>query len=165
MGDRTNNPTNYHFNTLMLSKTGELWVAGEQGTVLVSSDEGESWTAKKIDYDGSIFALAEAPETRPVVALGLRGNAFRLPFGADQWEQVDTNLRETFSGAVVLSDGSIVVVGSRGIMVRSTDDFQTLQVARRADKLPSASVVQLNDQEILLTGLRGFKTLSLSEFK
>ena len=44
-------------------------------------------------------------------------------------------------------------------------DFQTIQVARRADKLPSASVVQLNDQEILLTGLRGFKTLSLSEFK
>ena len=66
---------------------------------------------------------------------------------------------------IVLEDGSIVVVGSRGIMARSTDDFQTLQVARRADKLPSASVVQLNDQEILLTGLRGFKTLSLSEFK
>ena len=165
LGDRTNNPTNYHFNTMMLSKTGELWVAGEQGTVLVSSDEGESWTTKKIDYDGSIFALVEAPETRTVVAVGLRGHAFRLPFGADQWQEVNTNLRETFSGAAVLADGSMVVVGSRGIMARSTDDFQTIQVARRADKLPSASVVQLNDQEILLTGLRGFKTLSLSEFK
>lgn len=165
LGDRTNNPTNYHFNTMMLSKTGELWVAGEQGTVLVSSDEGESWTTKKIDYDGSIFALVEAPETRTVVAVGLRGHAFRLPFGADQWQEVNTNLRETFSGATVLADGSVVVVGSRGIMARSTDDFQTIQVARRADKLPSASVVQLNDQEILLTGLRGFKTLSLSEFK
>lgn len=165
LGDRTNNPTNYHFNTMMLSKTGELWVAGEQGTVLVSSDEGESWTAKKIDYDGSIFALVEAPESRTVVAVGLRGNAFRLPFGGDQWQEVNTNLRETFSGATVLADGSMVVVGSRGIMARSTDDFQSIQVARRADKLPSASVVQLNEQEILLTGLRGFKTLSLSEFK
>ena len=165
LGDRTNNPTNYHFNTMMLSKTGELWVAGEQGTVLVSSDEGESWTTKKIDYDGSIFALVEAPESRTVVAVGLRGNAFRLPFGGDQWQEVNTNLRETFSGATVLADGSMVVVGSRGIMARSTDDFQSIQVARRADKLPSASVVQLNEQEILLTGLRGFKTLSLSEFK
>ena len=132
---------------------------------LVSADEGETWIAKKIDYDGSIFAVVEAPETRTVVAMGLRGNAFRLPFGAAQWEEVSTNLRETFSGATVLADGSMIVVGSRGILARSTDDFRTIQVVRRTDKLPSASVVQLNDQEILLAGLRGFKTLSLSEFK
>ena len=165
LGHLANNPNNYHLNTMVLSKTGELWVAGEQGTVFVSSDEGETWVSKKINYDGSIFALMEAPETRTVVAVGLRGHAFRLPFGTDQWEEVKTDLRETFSGATVLSDGSMLVVGSRGILARSIDDFRTLQVARRADKLPSASVVQLNDQEILLTGLRGFKTLSLSEFK
>lgn len=165
LGDRTNNVTNYHFNTMMLSKTGEIWVAGEQGTVLVSADEGETWTARKIDYDGSVFALIEAPDTRTVVAVGLRGHAFRLPFGSSQWESVETDLRETFNGATVLSDGSMVVVGSRGILARSTDDFRTLQVTRRSDKLPSASVVQLNDQEILLAGMRGFKTLSLSEFK
>lgn len=165
LGERTNNPNNYHLNTMMLSKTGEIWVAGEQGTVLVSADEGETWVAKKIDYDGSIFAVVEAPETRTAVAVGLRGNAFRLPFGAAQWEEVSTNLRETFSGATVLADGSMIVVGSRGILARSTDDFRTIQVVRRTDKLPSASVVQLNDQEILLAGLRGFKTLSLSEFK
>jgi len=107
----------------------------------------------------------EAPDTRTVVAVGLRGHAFRLPFGGEQWEEVNTNLRETFSGATVLADGSMVVVGSRGILARSTDDFRSIQVTRRADKLPSASVVQLNDQEILLAGLRGFKTLPLSEFK
>lgn len=165
LGDRTNNPNNYHLNTMLLSKTGEIWVAGEQGTVLVSSDEGETWTSKKIDYDGSIFALVEAPETRTVVAVGLRGHAFRLPFGSNEWQEVKTGLRETFSGAAVLADGSILVVGSRGIMARSKDDFQTIQVARRPDKLPSATVVELNDQEILLAGLRGFKTLPLSEFK
>ncbi|HEX4857294.1 MAG TPA: hypothetical protein VFV28_10805, partial [Limnobacter sp.] len=165
LGDRTNNPNNYHLNTMLLSKTGEIWVAGEQGTVLVSSDEGETWVSKKIDYDGSIFALMEAPETRTVVAVGLRGHAFRLPFGTSEWQEVNTNLRETFSGAAVLADGSMLVVGARGIMVRSKDDFQTIQVARRPDKLPSATVVQLNDQEILLAGLRGFKTLPLSEFK
>ena len=165
LGDRTNNPANYHFNTMMLSKTGEIWVGGEQGTVLVSADEGETWTTRKIDYDGSVFALVEAPDTRTVVAVGLRGNAFRLPFGSSQWESVSTNLRETFSGATVLNDGSDVVVGSRGILARSTDDFRSIQVTRRSDKLPSASVVQLNDQEILLAGMRGFKTLSLSEFK
>lgn len=165
LGDRTNNTNNYHLNTLLLSKTGEVWVAGEQGTVLVSADEGETWVSKKIDYDGSVFALVEAPETRTVVAVGLRGHAFRLPFGTSEWQEVSTNLRETFSGATVLADGSVLVVGSRGILARSTDDFQTIQVARRADKLPSAAVVQLNEQEFLLTGLRGFKTLSLSEFK
>jgi len=165
LGDRTNNPNNYHLNTMLLSKTGEIWVAGEQGTVLVSADEGETWINKKIDYDGSVFALMEAPDTRTVVAVGLRGHAFRLPFGGEQWEEVNTNLRETFSGATVLADGSMVVVGSRGILARSTDDFRSIQVTRRADKLPSASVVQLNDQEILLAGLRGFKTLPLSEFK
>jgi photosystem II stability/assembly factor-like uncharacterized protein len=165
LGDRTNNPNNYHLNTMLLSKTGEIWVAGEQGTVLVSSDEGETWISKKIGYDGSIFALVEAPETRTMVAVGLRGHVFRLPFGTSEWQEIKTNLRETFSGATVLADGSMLVVGSRGIMARSTDDFQTIQVARRPDKLPSATVVQLNEQEILLAGLRGFKTLPLSDFK
>lgn len=165
LGDRLNNPNNHHMNTLMLSKTGEVWVAGEQGAVYVSGDEGESWLPRKIDYEGSVFALAENPASRTVLALGLRGHAFRLPFGAMEWDEVKTSLRETFSAATVLADGSMVVVGSRGILVRSSDEFQTFQVTRRTDKLPSASVVQLSDHEILLAGLRGFTTLPLTEFK
>ncbi len=165
LGDRTGNPNNYHLNALLLSKTGEVWVAGEQGTVVVSSDEGETWTSRKINYDGSIFGLIEAPETRTLVAVGLRGHAFRLPFGSTEWAEVKTNLKETFSSGTVLSNGEMLVVGSRGILAKSADDFQTLQVIRRQDKLPTAAVVQLNDQEILLAGMRGFKTMPLSEFK
>ncbi|HEX4879644.1 MAG TPA: hypothetical protein VFV39_07360 [Limnobacter sp.] len=165
LGDRIQNPNNYHLNALLLTNTGEVWVAGEQGSVFVSSDEGENWVARKIDYDGSVFGLLEAPTTRTVVAVGLRGHAFRLPFGEQQWQEVTTNLRETFSSGVVLDNGAMLVVGSRGLVAKSQDDFQTLQVVRRQDKLPSAAVVQLNADSVLLAGMRGFKTMSLSEFK
>lgn len=165
LGDRTNNIDNYHFNSLIQTRTGELWLAGEHGTVLTSSDEGQTWISRNIDYDGSIFTLVEVPTTRTIVAMGLRGNLYRLEFGSTEWQQVETDLSETFRASTVLSDGSAVVVGTRGLMARSNDDFRTLTVTRRADKLPSAAVIQLSESELLLAGMRGFLTVPLSQFQ
>ena len=87
--------------------------------------------------------------------------------GPPTWRSPMSSLKETPDSNDMNRDP---ITGAPGaglniVMARSIDDFQTLQVSRRSDKLPTASVVQLNDQEILLAGMRGFKALPLSEFK
>lgn len=158
------NPDNFHLNSMLVTEQGEVYVAGEQGTVLVSGDQGNSWRAQKIDYQGSVFSLVQSPRSKAIVAVGLRGHAFKLSPGAQVWERLQTGLQETFSAATVLKDGSLVAVGARGIVVRSTDDFNTLQVLRRTDKQHSSGVVQIQD-ELLITGVGGFKTMPVSVFK
>lgn len=165
LGAEIYNPEGFNFNTLMRSSDGRIWVAGEQGRVFVSEDMGETWKNLSVAYDGSIFDLMELPGTGTIVAMGLRGNLFRLPKGAKGWDSVETNIAETLSSGSVLQDGSVVLVGARGIMVRSTDDFKTLQAVRRPDKLPMSSVVQLSGSELLLAGMRGFQRVDLGQFK
>lgn len=165
LGTRIDNPNGYHLNTLMVADNGDVWVAGEQGGAFVSHDKGSTWESRKIDYKGSIFALTENPATHSVLAFGLRGHAFKLGAAQSDWQPIETGLKETLSAATVMKDGTIVVAGARGVLMKSSDDFATFQVTRRADKLPSGGIVQLADGQVLLTGLGGFKSLSLSEFK
>lgn len=165
LGGRLNNPDGYHLNAILQTRDGSLYVAGEQGRVFLSTDQGDTWRNVSIAYDGSIFSLVQSPKTGSVVALGLRGNVFRLPEGTDDWQTVETNLNETFSGATVLNDGSIVLVGARGIMAKSDDDLKSIQVARRPDKLPTASVIQLNSEVLLVAGLKGLRQIELDIFK
>lgn len=165
LGASIPNPDGFNFNTLMQSTDGRVWVAGEQGRVFVSDDQGETWLNMSVAYDGSIFDLVELPGDGTILALGLRGNLFRLKKGAKSWDSIETDLEETLSSATVLKDGSVVLVGARGILVRSTDGFDTLQVTRRSDKLPSAGVVQLSGSTLLLAGMRGLKRVEIDQFK
>lgn len=165
LGTRIDNPNGFHLNSLMVASNGDVWVAGEQGGVFVSHDKGSTWESRKIDYKGSIFALTENPATHSVLAFGLRGHAFRLSVTQSDWHSIQTGLKETLSATTVMKDGTVVVAGARGVLMKSSDDFATFQVMRRADKLPLGGVVQLSNGRVLLVGLGGFKSLSLSEFQ
>lgn len=86
MGDRLDNPR--ALNLYAVRRTGErLLVAGEQGLVLQSVDDGASFTRLTSPYDGSWFA-ADAQGGDAVIVAGLRGNAFRITADGQSWTRI-----------------------------------------------------------------------------
>ena len=78
------------------------------------------------------------------------------------WEQVELNaargaLEFGLSGATLLDDGSIVVVGNGGSVVVSHDDGQTFSVFNRPDRISLSAVTAAGNGNLILAGQGGVR--------
>ncbi|MGV2837125.1 hypothetical protein ACNPOQ_25660, partial [Pseudomonas shirazensis] len=95
-----------------------------------------------------------------LLAYGLRGNLYRSSDFGDSWQQIALtasrgSLQFGLASAALLEDGSIVLVGNGGSVLRSRDDGLTFSVFNRADRIALAGVTSLADGGLLLVGQGG----------
>ena len=101
------------------------------------------------------------PQT--LLAYGLRGNLYRSTDFGSTWEQVELKaargaLEFGLSGATLLEDGSIVIVGNGGSVISSSDNGETFSVFNRPDRISLSSVTAAGDGNLILTGQGGVHT-------
>jgi photosystem II stability/assembly factor-like uncharacterized protein len=81
------NPKGNHLYAVR-AKDNNVYIAGEQGLVLRSTDTGQRFERLDTGYKGSFFAMA-LRDPREVVVAGLRGNAYRSLDGGITWDKLD----------------------------------------------------------------------------
>lgn len=136
VSDRLDNEDQFHLNAIAQVKDAGLFIVGEQGSMFRSHDEGQTWEKLEGPYEGSLFGVIGTAQAQTLLAYGLRGNLFRSTDFGSTWEPVELNatrgaLEFGLSGATLLDDGSIVVVGNGGSVVVSHDDGLTFSVFNR----------------------------------
>jgi len=97
----------------------EVYIAGEQGTVFKSTDNGVSWQATQTGYKGTLWSGTVSADHVLYVG-GLRGNLFASRDGGASWQSMPsgvgdsiTDLKATSQGvAGVALDGSITQLKS-----------------------------------------------------
>jgi photosystem II stability/assembly factor-like uncharacterized protein len=109
-----------HLNAIVKLADGRLFIVGEAGTMLVSSDAGKTWSRVASPYKGSFFGVIQANDGA-VVAFGLRGNVYRSADGLKSWSQVNVNTKASMMGATKLADGTIALAGLSGALLVSRD--------------------------------------------
>jgi photosystem II stability/assembly factor-like uncharacterized protein len=103
-----------HLNTLVKLADGQLLIAGEQGLLANSTNQGETWTRLKLPYDGSIFGALPFG-AHGALLFGLRGHVFVSDdVRAGNWRLVNTGTNNSFFGGTRLNDGSYILVGAEG---------------------------------------------------
>lgn len=132
--------------------TGRLFIAAEQGTVLVSDDDGASWRYVKTGTAASLWAGAAEQAGAGVVA-GLRGKMLRTGDGGVTWQQVATPAPASVTH-VVRKDRTYWAATISGAVLRSADDGQTWQVASQYDA-PVTALVALDGERVLAFSKRG----------
>lgn len=160
VGDRLDNPDQLHLNGIARVKDAGLFIVGEQGTMYRSSDDGQTWERVASPYEGSFFGVIGTAQPNTLLAYGLRANLYRSSdFGAT-WQQIELQaargpLEFGLASATLLDDGSLVLVGNGGTVLRSSDDGLTFSVFNRADRLALAGVSGLSDGNLILVGQGG----------
>ena len=114
-------PEDRHFNAIVKVADHRLLIVGEEGTILISSDDGGHWTKVPSPYKGSLFGAVVASDGA-VVAFGLRGRIYRSTDGGQAWTQVDDATAATLMGGSRLPDGTLVLAGSAGTALVSRDN-------------------------------------------
>lgn len=110
-----------HLNRISRGPTGALYIAGERGTLLRSTDHGGTWKPIDSPYDGSFYGILPlGPDT--LLAYGLRGRVFRSVDNGASWAPVVLPQPALIATAVRLADGAVVLAGQARAQFISHDE-------------------------------------------
>jgi photosystem II stability/assembly factor-like uncharacterized protein len=163
--DRLDNEDQFHLNAIASVKDAGLFIVGEQGSMFRSADWGQTWEKLEGPYQGSLFGVIGTAQANTLLAYGLRGNLYRSTDFGSTWEQVELKaargaLEFGLSGATLLDDGSIVIVGNGGSVIRSNDNGETFSVFNRPDRISVSAVTAAGNGNLILAGQGGVRATS-----
>lgn len=163
--DRLDNEDQYHLNAIAAVKDAGLFIVGEQGSMFRSADWGQTWEKLEGPYEGSLFGVIGTAQPNTLLAYGLRGNLYRSTDFGTTWEQVELqaergDLEFGLSGGTLLDDGSIVIVGNGGSVIRSSDNGETFKVVNRPDRISVSAVTAAGNGNLVLAGQGGVRVTS-----
>ena len=166
VSDRLDNEDGYHLNAIVTVKDAGLFVVGELGAMFRSADWGQTWETLEGPYEGSLFGALGTEQANTLLAYGLRGHLFRSSDFGDSWQRIELNtphngpLEFGLADGTRLADGSIVVVGHGGSVLKSLDGGLTFSLFNRADRISLAGVTALDNGNLILVGQGGVHAAS-----
>lgn len=147
------NPMALHLYAIRATPGG-LYLAGEQGLVLVSRDGGAHFHRVSTPYQGSYFTL-QANRHGELIAAGLRGQTFRRPADGERWEPVILPEPASVIASALDDRGRLLLATQSGQVYASTDMGRHLTVLD-AVRLPQVTgLVLLPGGIMLATTLQG----------
>jgi|TARA_R110002167_G_scaffold144884_3_gene335598 photosystem II stability/assembly factor-like uncharacterized protein len=123
-------PERSHLNSLVQAAYGQLYIVGELGLILTSTDQGHSWQALESPYDGSLFGMISSGNT--LTLMGLRGHLFQSTDAGNRWTELALNNEQTLFQGLAMTDGTRVLVGNSGTLIRlEHQDTQVINLTGR----------------------------------
>jgi photosystem II stability/assembly factor-like uncharacterized protein len=133
---------------------GNVYIAGEQGTVYRLDRKRQRFVAISPMYKGSFFHIVG--DDTYLLVMGLGGTAFRSADGGHSWEPVTTGMRTSLTSAALSADGKEVVLAAEGgQLVCSTDEARTFRPLHVDKPMSFADVVAGNDDWFVFAGYQG----------
>lgn len=149
--DRLPNPKALHWyvarrdgNTLLL--------AGEQGLLARSVDNGLTFQPLESPYKGSWFAGEMRADGQTVLA-GLRGNVWRLAEGGTQWTQLTSPVPASITSMAVTGDDGLLLASQAGAVLRLQGD--ALKPLKAPPVPMPSALLPLRDGPLLTLGVSG----------
>lgn len=133
---------------------GDVYIAGEQGSVYRLDRAQERFVAISAPYKGSFFRLVG--NSRYLLVMGLNGTAFRSGDRGASWSAVNTGAKTSLTSAALSPDGKTVLLTAEGgQLLYSVDDALTFHSLRASRPMLFTDVVADGDDDFVLSGYQG----------
>jgi photosystem II stability/assembly factor-like uncharacterized protein len=152
--DHVDNPKGLHFYAVR-AVGKEVYLAGEQGLFLRSTDGGNTFVRLPTPYVGTYFAIGATPAGEVVLA-GLRGNAYWSADQGKSFTKAAVPVPISFSAVTTLADGRLLFSNQAGQLLESRDGGRTLHPLAGPPQLPPlASLAQVGPGLVMTVGVAG----------
>jgi len=159
IGYQVPNPEGFHLNALTVDDNSNIYIVGEAGLGMATSDQGKSWRSLNIDYLGSLFGIeVNGPS---LYSYGLRGNMFASQDQGETWQHLDTGVTNHIFSADWLNNQELLLVGAGGLKL--IYNGHTFKYISKSNQRIDITSVKVFDDNVITTGLRGWKTSSKSK--
>ncbi|SDG80583.1 Uncharacterized protein SAMN05216588_10122 [Pseudomonas flavescens] len=161
--ERLDNPGALHLYDIQASGD-KLFIAGEQGLLLRSDDNGASFQALQSPASGTLFGLVASGQG-DLLAFGLRGKNYLSKDAGESWQAIANPHLTTLTAGTRLSDGSVLLVDESGRLLASQDPQHGFVATTLDEPTYLTGLVELADGGLLLSGARGVSRLELEALK
>jgi len=158
--DRIDDPKSLHINAIKASGDN-IYLAGEQGLFLRSSDKGNHFTRVETPYKGSYFTIVLS-QSGDIVLAGMQGNIYRSSDQGKTFTKVADPIPATIGVSTKLRDNTLVFVNQAGQILVSGDEGKTVHVLGVPPLPPSAAILQ-GTHSMWSVGFVGVVPFSTSE--
>jgi photosystem II stability/assembly factor-like uncharacterized protein len=151
LADRMDSGRSRHLYAI--DTTGErIFLAGEQGVVLASKDDGKTFASLPFPGKGTVFGLVSSNST--LIAYGLKGAAYRSSDQGENWVSIDLP-KSTITTGLRLSNDDMVLGNEAGQLFVSKDGGRTFKQLKIRNPDPVSSLTEAADGAIVRAGVRG----------
>lgn len=151
--EHLDNPQGLHLYGM--AKSGNsLFIAGEQGLLLQSTDGGKQFRSVRTPYKGSWFGIT-ALARGDLYLYGLRGNLYRSGDQGKSWMKIDAPSQASFSAGLALSDTDALFANQAGQAYTVHHDSAALQTTSAIASTPYTSIARLADGTWITASMRG----------
>lgn len=176
--DRIDNIDEWHYNAITRTAGGSLYIAGEKGFVYRSDDDGQSWDVLRIPreltpeeiedfvepfYEISFLGVIATNKEERLVFFGVGGRIFVTDDGGHGWRQLEVDTTAGLAGGALLDNGSMLIVGSDGVIIKGDAEAQNFSVHVRDDRLPLTAVKPVGDNQFVTVGIAGILLSDMDE--
>jgi photosystem II stability/assembly factor-like uncharacterized protein len=147
------NPQGLHLYG-MAKSASSLFIAGEQGLLLQSTDGGKQFKRVPTPYKGSWFGIV-ALAGDDLYLFGLRGNLYRSGDEGKSWTKIDAPSQASFSTGLALSGTEALFVNQAGQAFMVRHDASALQAVPAIPPAPTTSIARTPDGAWVVASMRG----------
>jgi photosystem II stability/assembly factor-like uncharacterized protein len=141
-----------NLNKIILGPNGNIFIAGEAGSVLRSRD-GENWTYLTTGYSGSFWTGMVASNGAIFVG-GLRGSLYRSMDGGTTWKMLDSGSKASITG-LVENGGKITGVALDGYTFSGNIDSEVFASKQKENRAALTSVVMNKAGQLVVASKEG----------
>lgn len=157
--DRTDNPDAYSLHAIH-AVGNEIFIVGELGLVLRLDAAAGRFARVRTPYPGSWFGFAARGDV--IVAVGLRGSAWRSSDGGANWKALHSGTSAAINSAIFLADGRLVLATHLGELLVSDDLGERFTALPRTAAQPSVHDIGVMEPGwLLVAGPRGVQRVAL----
>ena len=149
-----------HLNRISAGPTGKLYIAGEAGTLLRSTDKGATWREIRSGYQGSFYGILPLGEN-VLLAYGLRGHVFRTEDDGKTWREIKAPAPVLLACALRIPGAGLLLAGQARTLLLSRDEGLTFAAAGEPPAAAIAEILNLGNGRVLALGETGAVVLKL----
>ncbi|WP_297493596.1 YCF48-related protein [Acidocella sp.] len=138
-----------------------IYLTGESGVVLRSTDQGQSFTMLASPDPSTMFGILATPKGT-LLTFGVAGEVFRSTDNGASWAQASISSDADLTAGVVLSSGEILVVSEDGGVFASQDDGQNFKSIGLNEGMALYGVTQAPNGDVVFAGSNGVRVVPAS---
>lgn len=164
--DHVDNIDEWHLFAIASATDQVIYIASEKGLVFRSDDGGESFSPLQTPHDGTFHGILVQRDPNGldrIVLSGVGGVIFTSTNSGETWQKLETGTQAGLSGGIWLADGSGVIVGHDGMVLRLDPDLTRVKPFPQENGLPLSSGTVLESGALVMVGFGGVQIINLPQ--
>ncbi len=142
-----------NLNKIFMDRNGIIYIAGESGIVLRSTDNGVNWVYLNTGYVGSFWTGLVADNGAIYVA-GLRGSLYRSEDGGSSWKSLESGSKASITG-LTENDKKLAGVALDGYSFSGNIEASAFVSTQSATRSSYTGLVANNNGQFVIVSKEG----------